>query len=139
MSDASQQRMPEPAHDPIAIAALIAALPEFEAKFAVAMKIAEAANKELDMIQDRIDQALNALRNKAPRGSKWNTEPLYSQTQGLYLNGAGNKALNRMLDNQALLAKQIQRYEEQKIDHAFIAPPPPTMPIHAIKELGPWG
>jgi hypothetical protein len=62
-----------PAHDPIAIAALIAELPELEAKFLAAMKTAEEANKALDVIQDRLDQAMKVLRSKAPRGSKWNS------------------------------------------------------------------
>lgn len=65
------QRAPEPAHDPIAIAALVAELRELEAKFAAATKAAEEANKALDVIQDRIDRAMQALRNKTSKGSKW--------------------------------------------------------------------
>lgn len=142
----SAKSAPMPAHDPIAIAALVAELPELEAKFAAAMKTAEEANKALDVIQDRIDQAIKALKSKAPRGFKWNTAPkreisqqdlqqMYSQIQGSHRNGAGNNAMNQMMDQNAALAQQIQRYEEQQIKGGGVTAPPPPM----IKRGGPWG
>jgi hypothetical protein len=136
---APAQKAPEPAHDPIAIAALIAELPELEAKFLAAMKTAEEANKALDVIQDRLDQAMNVLRSKAPRGSKWNSGPkreisqqdlqqLYAQIQGSHSQNAGNNAMNQMMNLNAALAQQIERYENM----AKVAPPP------LIKKGGPW-
>jgi hypothetical protein len=133
-SGAAAQRAPEPAHDPIAIAALIAELPELEAKFLAAMKTAEEANKALDVIQDRLDQAMNVLRSKAPRGSKWNSGPkreisqqdlqqLYAYVQNMQGAAAGNAAQNM----NAGLAQQIAHWESQ----AKVAPPP------SIKKGGP--
>jgi hypothetical protein len=63
----------EPAHDPIAIAALVAALPELEAKYLAAKAVSDLAEKELSVVQDRIDQAIQALKWSAPVGSKWAT------------------------------------------------------------------
>jgi len=135
-----------PAHDPIAIAALVAELPELEAKFAAAMKTAEEANKALDVIQDRIDQAIKALKSKAPRGSKWNTAPkreispqdlqqLYAQIQGSQnAAGNGNNAMNQMMNQNAVLAQQIERYESQRIK-GVAAPPPPL--VDRWKGVGP--
>jgi hypothetical protein len=133
-SGAAAQRAPEPAHDPIAIAALIAELPELEAKFLAAMKTAEEANKALDVIQDRLDQAMNVLRSKAPRGSKWNSGPkreisqqdlqqLYAHVQNMNAQNAGGMMGQNAAQN-AHLAQQISSYE-QKVMRAVAAPPPP--------------
>lgn len=97
---------PEPAHDPIAIAALIAELPELEAKFLAAMKVAEEANKALDVIQNRIDMALLTLRKKAPRGSMWNSmrkpeisaedfQRAYQTAQGLGRSASANQLMQQ--------------------------------------------
>ena len=117
---------PTPAHDPIAIAALIAELPELEQKFLAAMKVAEEAKKALDVIQDRIDWAINALRSKAPHGSKWKTaskceitqqglQQLYARAQNMQ-DAADNDKQNKIM----ALAHQIANQENQ----AKIAPPP---------------
>lgn len=63
--------LPPPAYDPIAIAALIAELPELEAKFLAAKKASDEAQKALDVMQDRIDRAIHALKIRAPGGSAW--------------------------------------------------------------------
>ena len=74
-------RPPEPAHDPIAIAALIAELPELEAKYLAAKNAAEEANKALDSVQQRIDAAIATLKHKAPRGSSWHKSRVAPQQQ----------------------------------------------------------
>lgn len=107
---------PEPAHDPIAIAALIAELPELEAKYLAAMKIAEEANKALDVIQNRIDMALLTLKKKAPRGSMWNSmrkpelsaqtlQQLYQHAQGLGRSGS-NQLMHQEGGNPPMLDQQ---------------------------------
>lgn len=92
---------PPAATDPIAIASLIATLPELEGEFKKAMAKAEEANKALDVIQNRIDVALKTLREKAPRGSMWNSrkqemtakEVIIAQMNQALKAGPGNQSL----------------------------------------------
>jgi len=129
---APAQRAPEPAHDPIAIAALIAELPELEAKFLASMKTAEEANKALDVIQDRLDQAMNVLRSKAPRGSKWNSAPKREINQ---------QDLQQLMQHVQGMQNIAQNATAQRLEQmATMAPPLATMaPPPAIKKGGPWG
>lgn len=70
---------PEPAHDPIAIASLIAELPDLQAELALAREAEEQATaltkavmQKIDAMQNRIDIAIAVLRKKSPKGSRWN-------------------------------------------------------------------
>jgi hypothetical protein len=125
---------PEAAHDPIAIAALVAELPELEAKFAAAKEIAEAANKALNVIQDRIDTAIAVLKKKAPKGSMWGNQV--------------NKIRREIGSDDLQQALQQYQQQQHKESMAKCAPPPPPMPPHmmvdeaflprGIKKGGPW-
>ena len=90
---------PTPATDPIAIAALIAELPELEAKYNEAKASAEVANKALDAILDRIERAIAMLKRKAPIGSKWGT-PLNQRQQDVYPQLSQMYEANRMQKGQ---------------------------------------
>jgi hypothetical protein len=106
MPNAQQARTPAPpeaAHDPIAVAALIAELPELEAKYLAAKNAAEEANKALDSVQQRIDAAIATLKHKAPMGTSWN-------------NGLRIGNLNLDIDR---LAKMIE--DQQRRDAAYVS------------------
>lgn len=64
--------------DPIAVAALVAELDEAEKAFDVIEKdfiamtaIRNMALSRISAMQERIDKAIGALKNKAPTGSRW--------------------------------------------------------------------
>ena len=118
-------RPPEPAHDPIAIAALIAELPELEAKYLAAKNAAEEANKALDSVQQRIDAAIATLKPKAPKGSSWHT------TNRAQRNEACNiQALTDLIQEQ-----QLRQQASEKIKRAMMSPPPGAQ---AFNPLDKW-
>lgn len=106
---------PVPPHDPIAIAALIAELPELEKAYIEAREKAEIANKALDVMQERIDRAISALKGSAPNGSRW---------KAVIRDGALN------MQNVAHHQQQLMEMEMMKqLEHAEhmkkLSPPPP--------------
>ena len=111
---------PEAAHDPIAIAALIAELPELETKYLAAKNAAEEANKALDSVQQRIDEAIATLKHKAPKGTSWN-------------NGLRNGNLN--IEHFAKMIEDQQRRESAKVLGQGIQP---LVSMPPFKKGGPW-
>lgn len=96
MSNMQQARTPAPeaAHDPIAIAALVAELPELEAKAKAANEAAKQANDAFNALQQRIDTAFATLKRKAPSFSRWGGLTSSPDVEDMY--------------------KQIMKYEEQQ-------------------------
>lgn len=64
---------PAPPTDPIAIAALVAELPELEAAYKVAKEASDKALAKLNDMQLRIDRTISALKDHAPAGSRWSS------------------------------------------------------------------
>lgn len=105
LQNAQQARTPAPpeaAHDPIAVAALIAELPELEAKYLAAKNAAEEAHKALNSVQQRIDAAIATLKHKAPKGTSWN-------------NGLLNGNLNLDIAHLAKMIENQQQREAAKV------------------------
>ncbi len=107
---------PEAAHDPIAIAAMVAELPDLEAKYLAAKQAAEEANTALDSMQQRIDAAIATLKHKAPKGSSWH------MTNKAQRNGAQNIYIQALTD--LLQEQQLRQQALEKIKRAMMSPPP---------------
>lgn len=125
---AKTDRPAPPAHDPIAIAALIATLPELEAAVAVQAKACGVeATKMKDILealnnhQGKIDAAISAFKGNAPNGSRW---------KRLVSHGAVNLQELQQIYSNPLDPAQLQHLmnQVQKAEHEAKMAPPPMIP-----------